>query len=71
MSIDFLPETPTLFSPAEVAEVLAVSTRTVLRWIEQGRLPAIRIGAVVRIQRTDLAAFLAQHRRDAEVPTQE
>ncbi len=61
MSIDFVPENKNMFSPGEVATMLRVSRRTILRWIEEGRLSVFRIAATVRIQRSDLLAFLDQH----------
>jgi excisionase family DNA binding protein len=49
------------FKIPEVAERLRVSTRTVRRWIDDGRLIAHRI-AGIRIAENDLRAFLALHR---------
>ena len=51
-----------LFTTAEVAEHLNVSTRTVRRWIKAGALPVHRIGGLVRISEADFAAFLALRR---------
>ena len=51
------------FTIPEVAERLNVCERTVRRWIESGALRAHRFGRLVRISQTDLAAFLAAHRR--------
>jgi excisionase family DNA binding protein len=45
-----------------VAEVLAVSTRTVRRWISSGQLKVHRVGQVVRIAPAEFDAFLCQHR---------
>jgi excisionase family DNA binding protein len=50
------------FTIAEVAERLRVSTRTVRRWMDNGRLIPHRFGGVVRIAENDLRAFLALHR---------
>ena len=58
-----------MLKPDDVAEYLAISKRTVLRWIEQGSLPAYRIGGVTRIGRDDLDRFLNQH-RSTKVETQ-
>lgn len=46
-----------LFTIEEVAKILRVSTRSVTRYIETGRLKASKIG-VWRIKETDLNAFL-------------
>jgi excisionase family DNA binding protein len=51
------------FTISYVAELVDVDPRTVRRWIDAGKLPAHRIGAVVRIAESDLRAFLATHRR--------
>jgi excisionase family DNA binding protein len=48
----------------EAAANFHVSTRTVRRWIEDGEIPAYRVGRIVRIARSDLEAFLARHRVD-------
>ncbi len=39
------------------AELLGVGTGVLYRAVRDGRLPAIRIGHQLRINRTDLAAF--------------
>jgi excisionase family DNA binding protein len=38
-----------LLTPAEVAKIMRVSKSTVYRWVEEGTLPAMRLGGVVRI----------------------
>lgn len=43
-------------APAEAAELLGVSERTVRRWIAAGRLAVIRVGRTVRV---DVAALRA------------
>jgi excisionase family DNA binding protein len=46
---------------AEVAQLLRLNQQTVRNWIDQGSLPAIRVGARrVRIPRTELDAFLME-----------
>jgi acetyl-CoA/propionyl-CoA carboxylase biotin carboxyl carrier protein len=42
-------------TPREVATQLGVTTRTVQRWIADGRLPAERVGSRVRVSRSSLA----------------
>jgi excisionase family DNA binding protein len=39
---------------AEVAEMLKLNQQTVRNWIDQGSLPALRVGRRVRIRRSDL-----------------
>ena len=44
---------------AEVAEMLKLNQQTVRNWIDQGSLPALRVGRRVRIRRSDLNRVLA------------
>jgi excisionase family DNA binding protein len=51
------------YTTAEVAAILMVSKRTVLNWIQEGSLPAIRLGAsqrLIRVRRQDLEAFIEE-----------
>jgi excisionase family DNA binding protein len=43
---------------AEVAELLKLNQQTVRNWIDQGTMPAVRIGRRVRIRRSDLDRLL-------------
>jgi len=43
---------------AEVAETLKLNQQTVRNWIDQGSLPALRVGRRVRIRRTDFLRIL-------------
>jgi excisionase family DNA binding protein len=45
---------------AEVAEVLRLNQQTVRNWIDQGSLPALRVGRRVRIKRSDLERLLSE-----------
>jgi excisionase family DNA binding protein len=45
---------------AEVAEMLKLNQQTVRNWIDQGSLPALRVGRRVRIKRSDFERVLAQ-----------
>ena len=52
------------YTVAQVAEMLAVSVRTVHRWIARRELAVHRLGGAVRISDSDLKVFLALHRED-------
>jgi excisionase family DNA binding protein len=43
---------------AEVAETLKLNPQTVRNWIDQGSLPALRVGRRVRIKRSDFERVL-------------
>jgi len=45
---------------AEVAEMLKLNQQTVRNWIDQGSLPALRVGRRVRIKRSDFERVLAR-----------
>lgn len=45
---------------AEVAEMLKLNPQTVRNWIDQGSLPAIRMGRRVRIRRSDFDRVVEQ-----------
>jgi excisionase family DNA binding protein len=45
---------------AEVADVLKLNQQTVRNWIDQGSLPALRVGRRVRIKRSDFERVLAE-----------
>jgi excisionase family DNA binding protein len=45
---------------AEVAELLKLNQQTVRNWIDQGSLPALRVGRRVRIRRSDLERLLRE-----------
>lgn len=46
-------------TPAEAADVLRVSTETIRRAINAGRLEAFADGRVIRIRRSQLDAYIA------------
>jgi excisionase family DNA binding protein len=45
---------------AEVAEMLKLNQQTVRNWIDQGSLPALRVGRRVRIKRSDFERIIEQ-----------
>lgn len=50
----------TFLTVAEVAELLKLNQQTVRNWIDQGSLPAVRVGRRVRIRRSDLERMLEE-----------
>jgi len=51
---------------AEVAERLNVSSKTVTRWIEDGKISAFRFGKSYRIEETELEHFIEKSRVNPE-----
>ena len=49
-----------LLTVAEVAAILKLNPQTVRNWIDQGSLPAVRVGRRVRIRREDFQALVDQ-----------
>jgi len=47
-----------LLTVPEVAERLRMTTMTIYRWIEEGRLQALQIGKHYRIRESDLEAVM-------------
>lgn len=47
-----------LLTVSETAELLAVSEKTIRRWIAAGRLPAVRFGRLVRISIKSLNEYM-------------
>jgi excisionase family DNA binding protein len=50
----------TYLTVAEVAEMLKLNQQTVRNWIDQGSLPALRVGRRVRIKRSDFDRILEE-----------
>ena len=51
-----------LLTVSEVAERLRISSMTIYRWIEEGRLPAMQIGKQYRVRVADLDEILESSR---------
>lgn len=49
----------TYLTVAEVAQTLKLNQQTVRNWIDQGTLPALRVGRRVRIKKSDFDRVLA------------
>src|SRR5437588_9181778 len=58
MSIEHGGLEDTFLTVAEVAAILKLNQQTVRNWIDQGSLPALRVGRRVRIRRSDLERLL-------------
>jgi excisionase family DNA binding protein len=54
-------ERPELMTPAEVAEVLRLSEKTIRGWLFAGRMPYIKVGRVVRVERAEFERWLKEH----------
>jgi excisionase family DNA binding protein len=60
--------TSPLLTAREVADLLGVSTETVLRYVRRGDLPAIRLpGGAIRFRADDLDAWVATRATTAAV----
>jgi excisionase family DNA binding protein len=55
-------DTAALYSVRHVADQLGVHPETVRRLIHDGRLTAVRVGRVLRVEATELNGFLARQR---------
>ena len=51
-------ETIDWMSTADAADYLGVQSRTLYRFIDEGRLPAYRFGRVIRLKRNDVDEFV-------------
>lgn len=50
------------YSPKEIATLLKVNVITVRRWIDKGKLPAIKLDKDLRVNKKDLNNFIEQRR---------
>lgn len=56
-----------LFTTAEAAKYLGVSTRTVKNLMSEGHTQYVKIGRSTRLDPTDLDAFIARNRRNNDI----
>ena len=49
-------------STAEAAGRLGITPRTLYRFLDEGQLPGYRFGRVIRLQSTDVEAFIQNSR---------
>lgn len=50
---------------ADIARILKLNQQTVRNWIDQGSLPALRVGRRVRVRRSDFDTLLERGRTAA------
>lgn len=53
------PDSPSYFTPSEVAEQLRITPMTAIRLCRAGKLPAVKVGGAWRIPAEDLREYLA------------
>jgi excisionase family DNA binding protein len=58
--VDQTDSSDSFLTVAEVAGILKLNQQTVRNWIDQGSLPALRVGRRVRIRRSDFERILAE-----------
>ena len=54
-----MPEKARFLTPAEVADMLRVSTMTVYRLIKAGDIPALKVGKSYRMREEDVDRWIA------------
>jgi len=56
-------ELPAFLTPADVADLLQVHERTILRWAQQdASMPVTRLGRIIRFEKAPLMRWLARKR---------
>ena len=73
MTHDTMPATMTTLpddfvSAEEAGRILRLSKWTIYQWIGRGYIPHYRLGRLIRLRRSDLAAKIEQERRCGAVP---
>jgi excisionase family DNA binding protein len=58
--LDRIAQQDSFLTVAEVAEMLKLNQQTVRNWIDQGSLPAVRVGRRVRILRSDFERLVEE-----------
>jgi excisionase family DNA binding protein len=60
-----MPE-PSLLTVPQVAEMFQVTSQTIRNWIDQGVLPAVRVGRAFRIAQTDVDELLDRAKAESD-----
>lgn len=53
-----------MLTTAQIAERLQVTQKTVVGWIQAGKLPAYKLSRLWRVKESDLQAFLEARREE-------
>lgn len=53
-----------LLTPAQIADTLQVSEKTVRRWLNEGKLSGIKLEQFWRVKPADFEAYLARHQKN-------
>lgn len=61
-----MAEEDEVLDPKDVARILKVSTRTVLRLAERGELPYFRVGDLWRFERKDVDDYIQRHKQQGK-----
>jgi excisionase family DNA binding protein len=67
-SVEASDREDTFLTVAEVAETLKLNQQTVRNWIDQGSLPALRVGRRVRIRRSDFDRLVKENYSGSAAP---
>jgi len=61
-----MADRPEVLTTAEAAKLLRVRESTLRTWTQQGRVPHIRLGRLIRYDRADLEAWIATCKQPVE-----
>ena len=63
-----ITEAPQFLGPTEAARYLRIGRKTVYNWVMRGYFPHHRMGKLIKIRVSDLAAFLEKTRTNDSPP---
>lgn len=52
-----------LLTKRDVAELLGISIRTVDKWVSRREIPFVRVGSLVRFERSAIDSWITRHRQ--------
>ncbi|MBV9709084.1 MAG: helix-turn-helix domain-containing protein [Chloroflexi bacterium] len=58
-----------IMEPKEVAKLLKVNHRTIVRWAEQGKLPGFKLGDLWRFRREAIEEYIRQLEKEIKTST--